>query len=204
MTGITGPILNPRFVINVPFKNRKTGKTTTTYLLNFDGHLDYAHQVGLVSLTAEIQREWETEIEGLTDENGNPKMVLAHWVRTKATVVVSNPKVPGGITTSTGINVSTDYWDNFVKGPKDLVAVSETRAMKRALYNACGITEAVINPQGKEATRESVDLQLHPGDEDEPDIPKEVRRPNITPPISSIIPRIGSETAGDGKDFGLF
>ena len=180
------PVLQQRFVIQVPFKNRKSGKTTHTPILNFDGHLDYAHQMGLVSLSSELVKEWEVSIPAGLDEHNNPKQEITKYALVKATAVVRNPKIGGGVTTSTGYGCAQDH-DTFVKSPEYLIPVAETRAMKRALYNACGLTEAVISPDGKVATRESVDLPLRQGEEDDPtdEIPQDARR-NITPPVKGI------------------
>jgi hypothetical protein len=195
------PVLQQRFVIQVPFKNRKSGKTTHTPILNFDGHLDYAHQMGLISLSSELVREWEISIPAGLDEQNQPKREITRYALVKATAVVRNQKSTGGITTSTGYGCAQDH-DTFVKSPEYLVAVAETRAMKRALYNACGLTEAIISPEGKEATRESVDLPLHPGEEDEPsnEIPSDVRR-NVTPAIPGLTHP--SEKKGDAGSSGF-
>jgi hypothetical protein len=195
------PTVDQRFVIKTPFKERKTGKVTHVSILNFDGHLEFAHQMGLISLTSEIVREWEVMTPAGTNEAGQPIDDITRWVTIKATAVVRGPFGP---ITATGYNTSQDR-DAFVKKPEYLVAVSETRAMKRALYNACGITEALISPNGKEATRESVDLPLHPGEpEDEPSgIPSDVRRPNIHPPLSvDPIHNPPSPPVGGGFGFG--
>jgi len=185
--GIRPLTINPRFIIQTPFKNKKTGKTERVPILNFDGHLDVAHQMGLISLTSDIVDEWKEEIPAGYDEQNLPKIETSWWVRVKAQAIVMGPN--GRTITATGFNTSNDR-DSFVKKKEYLLAVAETRAMKRALYNACGITEAMYNPNGKEATRESVDLPLHPGDEDEPDgIPEEVRRkPDISPPLTTRTP----------------
>lgn len=180
------PVINPRFVIKTPFRNRKTGKTTYAYILNSDGHIDVAHQMGLVSLTTEIVDEWCNRIPAGLDENNSPRYDETWWVRVKATAVVVNPKSPTGVTTVIAYNTSNDR-DRFVKSPEHLLAVAETRAKKRALSDACNITEALIHPEGTEATREAEGLPITDSSlDDEPNIPGDVRRtlPDIRPPLS--------------------
>jgi hypothetical protein len=176
---------NPRFVILTSFKNHKTGKAEKVPILNMDGHIDIAHQMGLVSLTADIIDEWKQEIPAGVDEENNPRVEIVWWVRVKATAVVCGEH---GSITATGFSTVSDR-DRFVKTPENLLAVAETRAEKRALARACGITEATYDPESKVAHREDVDLPIvHPGDDDEPEIPQEVRKkPNITPPLSHVV-----------------
>jgi len=140
--------------------------------------------MGLVSLTTKIVDEWRERIPSGEDEHGNPKFDDTWWVRVQATAVVANPKSPNGTTRVTAYNTTNDR-DRFVKSPEHLIAVAETRAKKRALSDACNITEAMIHPDGKEATREAEGLPIvAPGDED-PDIPGDVRRKaDISPPLS--------------------
>lgn len=205
------PVIDQRFIIRTPFKNKRTGKTTTVLILNFDGHLDVAHQMGLISLTSKIVDEWKDTIPAGTDEEGNPKVDTTWWVRVQATAVVVGPH--GRDITATGFSTANDR-DSFVKKPEYLLAVAETRAMKRALYNACGITEAMFNPDGKVATRESVDLPLHDDDVDEPTaIPSDVRRqPDISPPLRTITPVHPGDSvpsglpdgSGEKSGFGFF
>ena len=192
--------VNQRFVIKTPFRNRNTGKTTYAYILNSDGHIDIAHQMGLVSLKTRIVSEWRDRVSAGDDEHGNPKFDDTWWVRVQATAVVVNPKSPSGVTTVTAYNTSNDR-DRFVKSPEHLLAVAETRAKKRALSDACNITEAVIHPEGKEATREAEGLPITIGDaEDEPNIPRDVQRraPDITPPLTRVSPH-PTESPAPGK-----
>lgn len=195
------PVVNQRFVIKTPFRNRSTGKTTYAYILNSDGHIDVAHQMGLVSLTTEIIDQWKEEVPAGVDENNNPRMDVTWWIRVQATAVVANQRSPTGITTTTAYCTAHDR-DRFVKSPEYLLAVAETRAKKRALSDACNITEAMIHPEGKEATREAEGLPIDGGADDEPKIPGDVRRniPDITPPLSRDITH-ASATKGAKEQF---
>jgi len=187
------PVVNQRFVIKTPFKG-KMGKTTYAHILNGDGHIDVAHQVGLISLTTEIIDEWKTEVPAGLDEYNNPKTDVTWWIRVKAIAIVVNPKSPTGTTTTTGYCTANDR-DRFIKSPEYLLAVADTRAKKRALADACNITEAMINPDATEATREAEGIPMSRlDDDDEPNIPKEVRKnvPDIRPPLSREISHPGS------------
>ena len=197
-------VVNQRFVIKTPFRNKRTGKTTFAFLLNSDGHIDVAHQMGLVSLTTEIIDEWCERVPAGLDENNQPRFDETWWVRVKATAVVANPASPTGTTTVTAYNTSHDR-DKFVKNPEYLLSVAETRAKKRALSDACNITEAMIHPEGTEATREAEGIPITGDDDDEPRIPASVRKnvPDITPPLSSQKPHPSAKPQAGKEQFDL-
>jgi hypothetical protein len=178
------PVVNPKFIIHVPFRDKKTGKINRVPILNHDGYIDIAHQFGLISLTAVILRQWETSVPAGKDEYNNDKVDVTRWAEIQATVVVKGEE-PGETITATGLSCANDR-DKFVKLPQYLIAVAETRAKNRAIASACNVTDDVINPSGKGPEREAHDLPPIPtGDEEEPDgIPQEIRRPDITPPLS--------------------
>lgn len=175
------PVVSERFVIQTKFNNK--GKPTIVPILNADGHIDIAHQIGLISLTSRIIRQWSVEKPAGVDEYENPKTDVTNWVEVEAVAVVKGSK-PGETITANGFCCANDR-DRFVKSPEYLLAVADTRAKKRALADACNITEAMINPKGKSATRETVDIPLVDNEED-PAIPQEIRKniPDIHPPLS--------------------
>lgn len=197
----TPPRINTRFIITTPFKNRRSGKIEKVPLLNMDGHLDIAHQYGLISLTSKIIREWEVKVPAGQDEYKNDKFDITAWIEVKATAIVRSPDGLGTIITD-GYCRANDR-DRFVKSPEYLLAVAETRAKKRALYQACNITEEMINPGGTAPTREAVDLPIiDDSDESSPEIPSAVKknRPDITPGLH--LPVSHPKTAShDTEDF---
>ncbi len=163
----TDAAIDERFIYKVHFRDKKTGRLNPVRMLNADGHIDYAHKKGLVSLTTEVISRW-AENEGKSNET--------RWCIAMATAVVMGDK--GGTVTCTGISCVNDR-DKAVKQPGYEVEVAETRAKKRALADAANITERLISPEGKTPTRETVDQDLESGDEiDEPErkIPQEVRK----------------------------
>lgn len=164
--------IDERFIFHGKFKD-KLGHTKKVRMLNADGHVDYAHQKGLVSLTTEYTRWTEGDKDNLT-----------RWCIAKATAIVMSDK--GGTVTATGISCVSDR-DRFVKDAGREVEVAETRAKKRALADAANITEKVITPEGKEPARETVDTPLDDGGEvEEPsnEIPAGIRK-TIAPVITA-------------------
>lgn len=181
-SSVPQPIIEERFVVKPRFSGK--GGTKTIRMLNADGHIDAAHRMGLVSLTTEIIDRWNEDSNQSNDE-GETFISRTRWCIVRATAVVSHG---GGTITATGISCTSDR-DKFVKQPGHEVAVAETRAKKRALADACNITERFISPDNTEPTRETVDMPL-PKDEDteKPGIPSDMIRPvpDITPPIKNI------------------
>jgi hypothetical protein len=157
MTEKKKPEIDPRFVYQVTRRNRRTNKTETAPALNADGHIDYAHQIGLDCVTTEIVDNVTTE-----DRDGGS----TRWITMKATVSI-NGKLFTGFACANSRKVME---------PGNEVALAETRAIKRAIAVACNITEKVINPSGKIPTREIVDMPLDEHDEEEHDIPSEIKR----------------------------
>lgn len=153
------PSVDPRFIYPLSFRNRKTGRIETRPDLNADGYLDYAHQIGLVSVESELLR-YTTET---ADDGG-----MVRWATVRVTVVVGN-------ITATGLSCTSNR-DRFVKEPGYEVAVAETRALKRALAIAANVTEKVINPSGTVPTREIVDVPLEEPQEPERKIPDELKK----------------------------
>jgi hypothetical protein len=197
------PTINKKFIIQTPFRNKKTGKTDRVPILNHDGFIDAAHQFGLISLTAEIVRQWEIRTPAGKDEHGNDKEDVTRWIEVKATAVVKGDE-PGTVITATGFCCAQDR-DQFVKKPEYLLQVAETRAKNRALGDACGITDDLYDPEGKGPSREAHDLPPIPqGDEEEPDgIPPEIRRPDISPPLSRQVTH-PSQEIGIGDEIALW
>lgn len=187
------PIVEERFVVKPRFGPR------IVRMLNADGHIDIAHKMGLVSLKTDLLHKWVEEIEQTNDEN--EKFVSrTHWCIVRVTATV---KAPDGRSTITcdGISCVNDR-DKFVKQPGYEIAVAETRAIKRALANACNITEKYISPDAREPTRETIDMPLPKSDEvdEKPGLPADVlRKPDITPPIEGIKQR--DSNPGDQFDF---
>jgi hypothetical protein len=180
------PTINPRFIIQVPFRDSRTKKVNFVPVLNHDGYIDYAHQVGLISTRTEIIEQRVEETPSGTDELGRPKVDRTRWCTVRVTVEVESPR---GKISAQGIAsvCDRDKWASRQLGME--VAVAETRAEKRAIAKACNITEAVINPTGENPTRETVDMPIQRADIEEPEeIPKDVR---TTPPPQ--LPQ-GSET----------
>lgn len=178
------PVIEERFVVKPRFSGK--GGTKTIRMLNADGHIDAAHRMGLISLTTEIIDRWNEDTNQTNEEN-ETFVSRTRWCIVRATAVVFAPG--GGSITATGISCTSDR-DKFVKQPGHEVAVAETRAKKRALADACNITERFISPDNTEPTRETVDMPL-PKDEDKdnekPGIPQDMlRKPDITPPIEWI------------------
>lgn len=180
------PKIKERFIYTPSFRGKKVR------MLNSDGYLDYAYQMGLVSLIPELIRERETTATILkTDDFGkiehdgdnNPIMltITTRWVLFKATAVVHGPN--GELITAVAHAEVNDKDTKAVKDPWHLASVAETRAIKRVLASACCITEELISPHAKGPTREAEGLEPE-GDED-PDIPQKVRtKVDITPPLS--------------------
>ena len=191
-----GAKINPNLIYVAKFGNRKTGKTDSVPMLTLDGYIDYAHQLGLISLTTEIVKIWDERTPAGLDENNQPKESVTRWCIVKAIAVIKGG-IKGDNITVTGITCVNDL-DKFVKNPGGEIAVAETRAKKRALAGACGITDdmiAIAVEEKKKAPigqtrfpkRETVDAPLETdyGDDGE-GIPSDVKTtPNITPPLTS-------------------
>ncbi len=152
------PTINPRFIVRPRF-----GKITVP-ILTADGHIDYAHQVGLISSSTQIINQERT-----VEDDGS----VTRWCTVKVTICCNDVKDIEGKKKITvdGIACASTR-DKFVKEPGYEVAVAETRALKRAIAVAYNITDLIINPTGTTATREFVDLPFRKGviDEDEDDI----------------------------------
>jgi hypothetical protein len=185
------PVIDERFVVKAPFRSTKPGgKTKHVRMLNADGHIDVAHKMGLIRLSTEVLERW-VESSEQTNDDGEKFISQTRWCMVKATAVVKSPKGQGEPIMAEGTAVAHDR-DKFVKQPGYEVMVAETRAIKRALSNACNITDKYINPTEETPTRETVDMPLPPDDFDDekPGLPADMlRRPDITPPVSSIKPR---------------
>jgi len=155
------PKINPRFIYTTKFRSGKLGgKIHEVPALNADGHIDYAHQVGLKSVGTElISREKVDDLDGNT----------TWWATVQVWIKLSDGRQASALSCCSSR-------DPRVTQPGYEVAVAETRALKRAIAVVCNITEELINPTSKEPTRETVDVPL---DEDRLDfhtdeIPKEL------------------------------
>jgi hypothetical protein len=212
--------VNERFVVKVPFRNRTTGKKTITRILNAEGYIDYAHQIGLIKLETKIVKHWIEEkiVKVLVrDENNKPVVPEIYtdviektrWCIAKATCVVfrqgvdkqKRPIFPEDCITATSFATANDR-DQFVRQPGYEIQVAETRAKKRALADACNLTEKQISPDDSEPTREAVDMPL-PNMEIGPasdGIPSDMKRvPDITPPLSHDVTHPGELPGGAGQ-----
>jgi hypothetical protein len=192
------PQIEERFVVKIRFKGKRPGESTLVRMLNADGHIDAAHKMGLISLRSEILERWIEETEQTNDES-EKFISRTRWCIVKVTAQVRSPE--GGVITVDGISCTNDR-DKFVKQPGYEVVVAETRAIKRALANACNLTEKYISPDSEEPTRETVDMPLPTEEKKEtPDLPPDMlRKPDITPPIDGIKQRDGGKP-GEQFDF---
>ena len=202
-TQISAPEVNKRFIVKVPFNNRRTGRVTMTNMLNAEGYLDYAQQCGLVKLDAKIIERWtEDSVVKIQDRDENNKPIpgtfkdvvqKTRWCIAQATCVVlrsgvshtKRPILPEDTIVAVA-HASANDRDQFVKQPGYEVQVAETRAKKRAIADACNLTEMQISPDADSPTREAVDMPLPKtetgamGD----GIPGDMKRqPDISPPL---------------------
>jgi hypothetical protein len=150
MTG--QPEIKDRFIFRPRFKG------TPVPILNADGHVDYAHQIGFDWSNTKI-----IEMHSEKEEDGS----VTRWATVKVTVSIGGKK-------ASGISCANTR-DQFVKQPGYEVAVAETRALKRAIALAANITEDIINPKGKLPTREFVDMPIRETDIDD-DIPADIKK----------------------------
>jgi hypothetical protein len=179
------PDIDERFVVKAPFRSTKAGgKTKFVRMLNADGHIDVAHKMGLIGLETTVLERW-VESSEQTNDDGEKFVSQTRWCMVKARASVKSPT--GETIVADGTAVAHDR-DKFVKQPGYEIMVAETRAIKRALSNACNITDKYINPEEGEPTRETVDMPLPPDDFDEkPGLPSDMlRKPDISPMVSSI------------------
>ena len=147
--------IDPRFIYKVTRLNKKTKRYEHIPALNADGHIDYAHRLGLDWIKTQIVSE--NLVQGADGS-------FTHWVTVKATVYIRG-------TEFTGMACSNS---RVVKEQGFEVAVAETRAIKRAIAFACNITEKIINPGGEIPTREIVDMPLE--EEHTTEIPGEITK----------------------------
>jgi hypothetical protein len=187
---IPTPDINERFIAKPRFGPK------IVRMLNADGHIDVAHKMGLVSLKTTLV---EYKVEDIESENEEKERFISR-TRWATVIVTAKVKAPdGSIIECDGMSCVNDR-DTSVKKPGYEVSVAETRAMKRALASACNITERFIDPKGDAPTREFVDMPLRKDETDEkPGLPDDVlRRPDITPPIKNLKPRMYT---GGGDQF---
>lgn len=169
------PKINQRFIYTLKFRAGRLGSQKETVALTADGHIDYAHKVGLKEVHSELITRERQE-----DPSGN----ITWWATVKVIITLENGIIASGISCCSSREVSKPGFE---------VSVAETRALKRAIAVACNITEELISPSAKEPTRETVDIPL---DEDtmednafsHVEVPKEIVKPH-------------SEVLGD--DFGI-
>jgi len=155
------PRLNPRFIYTSKFRS-KLGKVTEVHDLTADGHIDYAHKIGIDRLVSTLISHERIVTDG----------EITWYATVRVEVQLKNGMCASGLSCCTSR-------DQRVTQQGFEVAVAETRALKRAIGVACNITEEMISnafmAQSVEPTRPTREFVEEPLDETE--IPEHLIKP---------------------------